>query len=145
METPNRPNGTVVIKRRSWDSPRLPDDILLEILDYLEADPDKSISLDKRAYLSQESFKPPPQPSPTQAKDVGAFRLVNRRFAELGAARQFARVTTRFSKKGFKRLDDIAGQQHLAKYVKKFSYMIPYFYIEGTLHLFYSDAVGTQG
>lgn len=102
------------------------------VLDYLEAEPDKFIGLDKRAYLSQESFRPPPPPSPTQAKDVGTFRLVNKRFAELGAARQFARVTTRFSKKGFKRLDDIAKHEHLAKYVKKFSYMIPYFYLPGT-------------
>jgi len=132
MEPTGHPNGTpTAIKRRSWDSPRLSNDVLLLVLDYLEADPDKFISLDKRQYLSQESFRPPPQPSPNQAKDVGNFRLVNKRFAELGAARQFARVTTRFSQKGFARLEEIAAQDHLAKYVKKFSYMVPYFYETG--------------
>jgi len=132
MDSTRQPNGTpTFIKRRSWDSPRLSNDILLLVLDYLEADPDKFISLDQRQYLSQESFRPPPKPSPNQAKDVGSFRLVNKRFAELGAARQFARVTTRFSSKGFERLEAIAGQDHLAKYVKKFSYMVPYFYTTG--------------
>lgn len=131
MESPHMPNGTTTIKQKPLD--RLSNDILLLILDYLEADPDKFISLDNRAYLSQESFKPPPKPSPSQVKDVGNFRLVNKRFAELGAARQFARVTTRFSKKGFIRLEEIAKQDHLAKYVKKFSYMVPYFYTAGTL------------
>jgi|SRR5215469_14216057 len=131
MESAHWPNGTTIAKRRPLD--RLSNDILLLILDYLEADPDKFISLDNRAYLSQESFKPPPTPSPNEAKDVGNFRLVNKRFAELGAARQFARVTTRFSKKGFARLEEIAKQDHLAKYVKKFSYMVPYFYTPGRL------------
>lgn len=131
MESAHLSNGATTIKRNPLD--RLSNDVLLLILDYLEADPDKFISLDNRAYLSQESFKPPPKPSPSQAKDVGSFRLVNKRFAELGAARQFARVTTRFSKKGFIRLEEIAKQDHLAKYVKKFSYMVPYFYTPGML------------
>jgi len=110
---------------------KLSNELLREILDLIEADPEKQINLDRRAYLSVESFKPPPKPAPNLAQDLGSFRLTCQRFSELGAIHQFARVTTRFSKKGFDRLDSIAGQPHLAKNVKKFSYMVPYFYVEG--------------
>ncbi len=109
----------------------LSNELLREILDHIEADPEKLVNLDRRCYLSQESFRPPPTPPPDQAQDIGNFRLTCRRFSELGSIHQFARVTTRFSKKGFKRLENIAGQPHLAKNVKKFSYMVPYFYVEG--------------
>ncbi|KAK5016426.1 hypothetical protein LTR60_002407, partial [Cryomyces antarcticus] len=109
----------------------LSNEFFRDILDHIEADPEKLVSLDRRAYLSQESFKPPPAPAPDQAQDIGHFRLVCKRFSELGAPHQFARVTTRFSRDGFRRLDKIAGQPHLAKHVKKFSYMVPYFYVEG--------------
>mgnify|MGYP007070504462 CR=1 FL=1 len=110
-------------------------ELIREILDHIEADPEKLVSLDRRSYLSQESFKPPPTPAPNQAQDVASFRLTCRRFSELGAIHQFARVTTRFSRHGLQRLENIAGQAHLAKHVKKFSYMVPYFYVEGPLHL----------
>lgn len=110
---------------------KLSNELVREILDHIEADPEKLVSLDRRSYLSQESFKPPPTPAPNQAQDVAHFRLTCTRFAELGAIHQFARVTTRFSRHGLQRLDNIAGQPHLAKHVKKFSYMVPYFYVEG--------------
>lgn len=110
---------------------RLSNELLRDILDHIEADPEKLVGLDRRSYLSQESFKPPPPPNPGQAQNIGNFRLVCRRFSELGAVHQFARVTTRFSQKGFKRLASIAATQHLAKHVKKFSYMVPHFYVEG--------------
>jgi hypothetical protein len=111
----------------------LPDELLRDILDHLEADPEKLVSLDRRQYLSQESFKQPPPPDTSfqRAVDVGNFRLACRRFSNLGAVHQFARVTTRFSKKGLARLEGIAAQPHLAGHVKKFSYMVPYFYVEG--------------
>lgn len=110
---------------------KLSNELLREILDHIEADPEKLVSLDRRAYLSQESFKPPPPPARDQAQNISNFRLTCKRFSELGAVHQFARVTTRFSRKGLKRLENIAGQDHLAKHVKKFSYMVPYFYVEG--------------
>ena len=110
---------------------KLSNELLREILDHIEADPEKLVSLDRRAYLSQESFKPPPPPTRDQAQNISNFRLTSKRFSELGAVHQFARVTTRFSRKGLKRLENIAGQDHLAKHVKKFSYMVPYFYVEG--------------
>jgi hypothetical protein len=111
----------------------LSNELLREVLDYIEADPEKLIGHDRRAYLSQESFRPPPPPQPDRAQDVGHFRLTCKRFSELGAIHQFARVTTRFSRKGLRRLENIAGQPHLARHVKKFSYMVPYFYVEGEM------------
>ncbi|KAL0255124.1 hypothetical protein SLS55_009653 [Diplodia seriata] len=109
----------------------LSNELLREILDQIEADPEKQVTVDRRSYLSQESFKPPPPPAPNQAQDIGAFRLTCKRFSELGAVCQFARVTTRFSSKGFSRLENIAARPHLSQHVKKFSYMVPYFYVEG--------------
>ena len=110
----------------------LSNELLCEILDYVAADPEKNLGIDERAYLSQESFRPPVPRSHDQAANIGKFRSICRRYAELGAAQQFARVTTRFSSKGFARLEAIAEQPHLAKHVKKFSYMVPYFYTKGT-------------
>lgn len=109
----------------------LSNELLREILDQIESDPDKTIGLDRRAYLSQESFKPPPPPDRNQAQDIASFRLTCKRFSDLGALHQFSRVTTRFSCKGLRRLEKIAQQPHLAKHVKKFSYMVPFFYVEG--------------
>ncbi|KAK7519025.1 hypothetical protein IWZ03DRAFT_162386 [Phyllosticta citriasiana] len=110
---------------------RLSNELLRDIFDHIESDPDKLVTLDRRNYLSQESFKPPPLPAPNQAQDIGNLRLTCKRFSELGAIHQFSRVTTRFSKKGFLRLQNIGSSPHLAKNVKKFSYMVPYFYVEG--------------
>lgn len=115
---------------------KLSNELIREILDYIEADPDKLVNLDRRAYLSQESFKPPSFPTPDEAQDLGSFRLTCRRFSELGSIHQYARVTTRFSREGFKRLENIARQPHLAKQVKKFSYMVPYFYVFGKSVIF---------
>ncbi|OJD33645.1 f-box domain-containing protein [Diplodia corticola] len=126
----------------------LSNELLREILDQVEADPEKQVTVDRRSYLSQESFKPPPPPAPNQAQDIGAFRLTCKRFSELGAVCQFARVTTRFSRKGFTRLENIAACPHLSRHVKKFSYMVPYFYVEGRERIHQllpdsQDALGT--
>ncbi|KAI9831146.1 MAG: hypothetical protein M1819_005234 [Sarea resinae] len=110
---------------------KLSNELLREILDHIEADPEKSVSIDRRAYLSVESFRPPSPPVPAQAQDIGHFRLVCRRFAELGIPHQFTRVTVRFSRKDLLRLETIADHAHIAEHVKKFSYMVPCFYVEG--------------
>jgi len=107
----------------------LSNELLREILDHI--DPEKPIGPDRRAYLSQESFELPPEPNLDQSLDIANFRLACKRFSDLGAVHQFSRVTTRFSRKGLKRLENIASQQHLAEHVKKFSYMVPFFYVEG--------------
>jgi hypothetical protein len=112
---------------------KLSTELLRDILDHVEADPERFVQIDRRAYLSVESFKPPSPAVPSQAQDVGNFRLVCRKFAELGIPHQFTRIATRFSRAGFKRLDDISRSPHLAKHTKKFSYMIPFFYVEGDL------------
>ncbi|KAK5004232.1 hypothetical protein LTR28_009193, partial [Elasticomyces elasticus] len=114
----------------------LSNELLRIVLEHIEADPDKLVNIDRRAYLSQESFRPPPAPTRDQVEDIGAFRRTCKRFSELGIPHQFARVTTRFSAKGFRRLEGIAEQIHLAKHVKKFSYMVPYFYVEGSSIVF---------
>lgn len=104
---------------------------LIDILNYLEDDPQKSIGFDRRGYLSQESFRPPIPPSSTRAKDLAHFRETCKKFAEVGASLQFERVSTRFSVADFERLDRIASHPHLACEVRKFSYLVPYFYVDG--------------
>ncbi|KAJ4343857.1 hypothetical protein N0V87_000140 [Didymella glomerata] len=109
----------------------LADELLRIIFEHVASEPEKLISLERRAYLSQESFKPPPPIEPDQAETIANVRLTCRKFADLGAIHQFSRVTTRFSRRGLKRLENIASQRHLAERVKKFSYMVPFFYVEG--------------
>ena len=118
----------------------LSNELLRDILDHIEADPERSVSIDRRAYLSVESFRPPSPPPPPRAQDIGNFRLACRRFADLGIPHQFTRIATRFSPAGFKRLDNISGSPHLAKHTKKFSYLIPDFYIEGKTSLLFDTA-----
>ncbi|KAF1817308.1 hypothetical protein P152DRAFT_453887 [Eremomyces bilateralis CBS 781.70] len=108
---------------------RLSTELLDHILDFLASDRPRLIELDKRAYLSQESFSHPPPREPDALTTLAAFRLTCRRFSELGAVRQYARVTTRFTVAGFNRLEAIARSPNVAKHVIKFSYMVPYFYV----------------
>ncbi|KAL8967247.1 MAG: hypothetical protein Q9197_005533 [Variospora fuerteventurae] len=109
----------------------LSNELLKDILDIIDADPDRSINIDRRAYLSVESFRLPSPPLPSRAHDIGNFRLTCRRFAEIGIPYQFTKVATRFSRHGLDRLDKICSQSHLAKHTRKFSYLVPYFYVEG--------------
>jgi len=51
-------------------------EILRLIVEHVASEPERLISLDKRAYLSQESFKPHPlPPEPDSEKSIAAFRL----------------------------------------------------------------------
>jgi hypothetical protein len=128
---PIKQNPARPISSGSSPIQKLGNELLRDILDLIEADPDKGINVDRRAYLSQESFRPPPRPSSTSAQDLGNWRRTCKRFSEIGAIHQFGKVTTRFSRKEFDRLRWLAKQQHLTRHVKKFSYMVPYFYVEG--------------
>ncbi|KAH8816498.1 hypothetical protein F5884DRAFT_225636 [Xylogone sp. PMI_703] len=110
---------------------KLPDELLDQVLDELVHDPERCITIDHRASLSVESFQPAPPPSPEDSKGIGNFKLVCRRWAKLGLSRQFSRVAIRFEKAGFDRLIWVAKQPHLAREVKKFSYIIPIFYRQG--------------
>ena len=110
----------------------LSNDLLRDILDHIESNPELTISIDRRAYLSVESFRPPALPPPPRAQDIGNFRLTCRRLAEVGVPYQYTRVATRFSPAGFERLEKICSRSHLARHTRKFSYLIPDFYVKGT-------------
>jgi hypothetical protein len=104
---------------------QLPVEVLRNIIAQIDEEADHMVNMDRRGYLSQESFRHPEHPTPEQLKGVGNFRLTCRRFGELGAKHQFIRVTVRFSEQGFERLRGIASVAYLAENVRKFSYMIP--------------------
>ena len=120
----------------------LSNELLKGILEYVDSDTEKSVSIDRRAYLSVESFRPPSPPLPSQAQDIGSFRLVCRKFGELGIPHQFTRIATRFSRTGFQRLDRICSNDHLTKHTRKFSYLIPYFYVQGIMALILLEELG---
>ena len=107
---------------------KLSNEILSAILDNIESESQRYVSVDRREYLSVESFRLPNPPLPSQAQDVANFRLTCQRFSELGISYQFSRVTLRFSSWGFRRLDEICSSDRLTKHTRKFSYLVPLFY-----------------
>ena len=108
---------------------RLSNEILRHILDQIEPDPERTVPIDDRRFISVESFElAPPSDS---VKDIGRFRLTCHRFAEVGAPLLFTFVKGRFSKRGLERLEEFAGWGHLTGHVKKFSYLVPYLYYRG--------------
>jgi len=109
----------------------LSNELIQAILDYVAAETVVLVDIDKRAFLSQESFKTPPEPIRDETLDVANFRLVCKRFSDLGISYQFGRVTTRFSINGFRRLEAIAEQPQITRHVRKFTYMVPRFYSGG--------------
>lgn len=110
---------------------RLSNELIKLILDQIEPDPDKTVPVDRRQFLSVESFDFPPPSTRGSIKDIGRFRLVCRRFSDIGAPLQFTRVSGRLSKRGLQKLEVLAEWRHLAQHVKKFSYLVPYFYRSG--------------
>ena len=106
-------------------------ELLDRILEYVDPNPPRFVSIEARAFLSKESLRPPRPPLPSQAVDVANFRQVCKRFAEIGIPHQFSRVTVRFSRAGFERLDWLSSRPQLARHTKKFSYMVPHFFEEG--------------
>jgi hypothetical protein len=112
---------------------RLSNELIRLILDQIEPDPDKTVPVDQRLFLSVESFDFPPPSARGSIKDIGRFRLTCKRFSDIGGPLQFTRVATRLSRRGLAKLELLAKWPHLAQHVKKFSYMVPYFYGNGTL------------
>lgn len=110
---------------------RLSNELLRLILDYIEPDPDKTVPIDRRQFLSVESFDRPPPSSRGSIKDIGRFRCACQRFADVGEPLLFTRVAARFSPQGLERLKTLARWPHLSRHVKKFSYLVPYFYVNG--------------
>jgi hypothetical protein len=64
-------------------------------------------------------------------EDICTLRLVCKLFAATGERLLFSRVVTRFSKSGLEKLKTLAGWPHLAAKVRKFSYLVPYLYVDG--------------
>jgi hypothetical protein len=108
----------------------LSNELLRHILDQIEPDPERTVPIDDRRFISVESFEL--SPPPDSSKDIGNFRLASRQFAEVGAPLLFTLVKVRFSRTGLDRLARFAGWRHLTGHVKKFSYLMPYFYPDGT-------------
>ncbi|KAF2769941.1 hypothetical protein EJ03DRAFT_82158 [Teratosphaeria nubilosa] len=106
----------------------LSNELLRLILDQIEPDPDKTVPIDRRQFLSVESFDRPLPSTRGSLRDVGRFRCACRRFADIGAPLLYTRVAARFSRKGLQKLEQLAAWPHLARHVKKFSYLVPYFY-----------------
>jgi len=105
---------------------RLPDELIALIFEYLAPDP-QIVSEDSRRFLSVESFGPPPEVLPSAVQHIGSLRLASKRFAHIGAPLLFGRVQARLSKPGLQRLQTLSTWR-VASHVKKFSYMVPYFY-----------------
>lgn len=110
------------------DLPPIHDDILRLVLNEIAPDPNKTVPVDCRRFLSVESFGPPVEIAPSAVQDICSFRLASKRFAEIGAPLLFTRVQARLSEQGLRRLEELSNWKHLTHYVKKFSYMVPYFY-----------------
>ena len=105
---------------------KLPDELIALIFDCLAPNP-QPVSEDSRRFLSVESFGPPPEILPSAVQDIGALRLASRKFADVGAPLLFGRVQARLSRPGLDRLQTLSTWR-VASHVKKFSYMVPYFY-----------------
>ena len=109
---------------------RLSNELLRLILDQIEPDPDNAVPIDDRRFLSVESFIAPLS-SKDSVRDIGRFRSTCKRFADVGAPLLFTHVSARLSKGGLQKLETLSGWSHLTHLVKKFSYLVPYFYQPG--------------
>ncbi|PPJ52600.1 hypothetical protein CBER1_11044 [Cercospora berteroae] len=108
---------------------RLPTELVERILSFVEpGHHEREVDIAQRRHLSVESFEPAPAPSRSSVADVGRFRSVCKRFAQIGEPLLFTRVAIRFSEDGLKRLEQLAEWSHLAAQVRRFTYLVPYFY-----------------
>ncbi|KAL4784800.1 hypothetical protein BJX76DRAFT_347486 [Aspergillus varians] len=64
-----------------------------------------------------------------EGSELGRFRLVCKRFLRISTPSKFERFDLRFSRKGFRRLEELLDMQ-LACYVRSFTYMVRPFYQE---------------
>lgn len=62
---------------------------------------------------------------------IGKFRELCKQFAEIGAPYLFTQIGVRFSRKDLQNLERLAGWKHLARHVKRFTYLVPYFFESG--------------
>ncbi|CAG8971432.1 hypothetical protein HYALB_00002014 [Hymenoscyphus albidus] len=113
---------------------QLPAELLNKIVEHLaprKAWPKKQKLIENRSTLSLESFSEH-RPSPeNDVNPLKQFRLVCRQFSymDLCLEHLFSRVTTRFSPTGFETLHEILLGRSIRTKVKKFTYMVPRFYV----------------
>lgn len=62
-----------------------------------------------------------------EGSDLDRFRLVCKRFMRIGTPRKFSRFNLRFSKDGFRRLEELLEMQR-ACYVRTVTYLVRPFY-----------------
>ncbi|KAK6347292.1 hypothetical protein TWF696_007364 [Orbilia brochopaga] len=105
---------------------RLPTDVLREVLDQLDPEYTDITTRMKFWTPRRNDFG-----SQTVMTDLRQFRLVCKRFAELGAQYLFRTIAHRYNSRSFKRLSDLADHPVFANHVKKFIYLMPYFYVQG--------------
>ncbi|KAK6508628.1 hypothetical protein TWF506_010709 [Arthrobotrys conoides] len=105
---------------------RLPTDVLREVLDQL--DPEYTDVTSRMKFWTPRKHDVGSQ---TVIADLRQFRLVCKRFADLGAQYLFRTIAHRYNSKSFKRLSDLADHPVFAAHVKKFIYLMPYFYVQG--------------
>jgi hypothetical protein len=110
---------------------RVSNEIWNSILKEIDCDTNRAYAVDERRFLSVETFDSPPAEGSNSVDTICKFRRLGRRFAELGAPFLFSRITTRFSHKGLDRLEQLAEWNHLACYVRKFTYLVPFFFEGG--------------
>ena len=111
---------------------RLPDELLMKIVDCIHPDHEKPVPIYARSFLSVESLEIPP---PSNADlDIRRFRATCRWFAEVGESALFSVIGVRFSKQGLDRLEELVSwEANVRKRVKKFSFLMPYYYPRGTI------------
>ncbi|CAG8048320.1 unnamed protein product [Penicillium olsonii] len=120
------------------DQPRhihdLADELLSEIASFLDPPRVMYTKPNGKSHESSDTFG--------EASDLDRFRLVSKRFMRIGTPHRFSRFTLRFSKHGFRRLDQLLEMQ-LACYVKSFTYMVRGFY-QGRGWLYIIQELGTK-
>ncbi|KAF3938864.1 hypothetical protein ABW19_dt0208355 [Dactylella cylindrospora] len=105
---------------------RLPTDVLREVLDQL--DPEYTDVTSRMKFWTPRKNDIGSQ---TVITDLRQFRLVCKRFADLGAQYLFRTIAHRYNSKSFNRLSNLADHPVFANHVKKFIYLMPYFYVQG--------------
>ena len=114
----------------------LPIEVLALIFHRLQPDPDEPVPLYRRRFLSQERLESIVESTPStrdRLRDVGHLREGCWKLSKAGAPLLCTHVIARLSEKDLQRLETLADWPHLAVHVKKFSFLVPYWFINGTV------------
>lgn len=109
----------------------LPPEVLTLIFEQLEPVRECAVPVDRRQFLSQESLDKIHPSTTGSAREIPKLRLLCKGFAKAGRPLLCPHVVARFSKQGLKRLERLAELPDLASCVRKFSYLVPFFYVFG--------------